>query len=58
MLVFSAGVPVGMGVTCVTPEACEGDEEDLSMSEGYTLLSMDYEVWGKVPGVFSASNSG
>lgn len=39
----------------MTPEACQGDEEDLSMSEGYTLLSMDYEVWGKVPGVFSAS---
>uniref|UniRef100_A0A8C8ZX10 Acylphosphatase n=1 Tax=Prolemur simus TaxID=1328070 RepID=A0A8C8ZX10_PROSS len=36
----------------VIPAARGEDEEGLSMAEGNTLISVDYEIFGKVQGVF------
>ncbi|KAF5910324.1 hypothetical protein HPG69_014556 [Diceros bicornis minor] len=52
MLVFPAWGAVGVMVNHVILAACEEDEEGLSVAEGDTLISTDYEIWGKRQRVF------
>uniref|UniRef100_A0A3Q2I8C7 acylphosphatase n=1 Tax=Equus caballus TaxID=9796 RepID=A0A3Q2I8C7_HORSE len=52
MAIFPSWGSVGVVVTHVILAAWEEDKEGLSMAEGDTLRSMDYEIWGNMPRVF------